>query len=136
MGTPQMNFINSTIVRSGDDYGIQFGRYTIPLPESKNKKNILSHFVGKPVVLGIRPEDIHDEPEFLERSEESIIEANVEITELMGNEIYLHLNIENTPCVARVDPSSVAEAGEDIEIAFDVEKIHIFDKDSERTITN
>ena len=125
MGTPQMNFIDATIVRSGDDYGIQFGQYTIPLPESKNKKNILSHFVGK-----------DDEPEFLERSEESIIEAQVEITELMGNEIYLYLTIEGTSCVARVDPSSTAEAGETVEVAFDVEKIHIFDKDTERTITN
>ena len=124
------------IVRSGDDYGIQFGKYVLPLPESKNKKNILSHFVGKEVVLGIRPEDIHDEPEFLERSEESIIEADVEITELMGNEIYLYLTIEGASCVARVDPSSVAEAGEQIEVALDVEKIHIFDKESERTITN
>ena len=82
------------------------------------------------------PEDIHDEPEFLERSEESIIEAQVEITELMGNEIYLYLNIEGTSAVARVDPSSTAESGEVVEIAFDVEKIHIFDKESERTITN
>ena len=136
MGTPQMNFIDSTIVRSGDDYGIQFGKYVIPLPESKNKKNILSHFVGKEVVLGIRPEDVHDEPEFLERSEESIIQAQVEITELMGNEIYIYLNIEGTSAIARVDPSSTAEAGEEIEIAFDVEKIHIFDKETERTITN
>ncbi len=136
MGTPQMNFLDATIVRSGDDYGIQFGQYTIPLPESKNKKSILSHFVGKDVVLGIRPEDIHDEPEFLERSEESIIEAQVEITELMGNEIYLYLTIEGTSCVARVDPSSTAEAGEVVEVAIDVEKIHIFDKETERTITN
>ena len=137
MGTPQMNFIDSTIVRSGDEYGIQFGEYTIPLPESKNKKNILSHFVGKEVVLGIRPEDIHDEPEFLERAvPEAIIDAGVEITELMGNEIYLYLTIEGTSCVARVDPSSVAEAGETVEVAFDVEKIHIFDKATERTITN
>ena len=136
MGTPQMNFIDATIVRSGDDYGIHFGNYTIPLPESKNKKNILSHFVGKEVVLGIRPEDVHDEPEFLERSEESVIEAQVEISELMGNEIYIYLNIEGTSAIARVDPSSTAEAGETIEIAFDVEKIHIFDKETERTITN
>ena len=136
IGSPQMNFIDATIIRDGDDYGIRFGKYDIPLPESKNKKNILSHFVGKEVILGIRPEDVHDEPEFLERSEESIIEAQVEITELMGNEIYLYLNIEGTSAVARVDPSSTAESGEIVEIAFDVEKIHIFDKESERTITN
>ncbi len=54
----------------------------------------------------------------------------------MGNEIYIYLNIEGTSAIARVDPSSTAEAGETIEIAFDVEKIHIFDKETERTITN
>ena len=82
------------------------------------------------------PQNGSDEPEFLEKSEESVIEAQVEITELMGNEIYLYLTIEGTSCVARVDPSSTAEAGESIEVALDVEKIHIFDKETERTITN
>ncbi len=136
MGSPQMNFIDATIVRAGDEYGIEFGPYTLPLPESKNKKNILSRFVGKDVVLGIRPEDVHDEPEFLERAESGIVEANVDVTELMGAEIYLYLNIVGQPIIARVEPSSTAEAGDTIEVAFDIEKIHIFDKETERTITN
>ena len=68
MGAPQMNFINATIVRAGEDYGISFGKYTITLPESKNKNNILSKFVGRDVILGIRPEDVHDDPEFLEKA--------------------------------------------------------------------
>ena len=135
MGAPQMNFINATIVRAGEDYGISFGKYTITLPESKNKNNILSKFVGRDVILGIRPEDVHDDPEFLEKATD-IIEAQVEVTELMGAEIYVYMTIEGESAIARVDPSSTAEAGEPIEIAFDVEKIHIFDKETERTITN
>ncbi len=54
----------------------------------------------------------------------------------MGAEIYLYVNINGTPITARVEPTSTANPGDDIEIAFDLSKIHIFDKDTEKTITN
>ena len=136
MGTPQMNFLDAIVEVSGETAYLNVAGHSIPLPPAKSKKLIEGGYDGRSVTFGIRPEDVHDEPEFLERSEESIIEAQVEITELMGNEIYIYLNIEGTSAIARVDPSSTAEAGEVIEIAFDVEKIHIFDKETERTITN
>ena len=67
---------------------------------------------------------------------DSIITANVDVTELMGAEIYLYLNINGAPITARVDPSSKAKPGDNIKIAFDLNKIHIFDKETEQTITN
>lgn len=85
--------------------------------------------------MGIRPEHVHDEPEEIAKAE-CLLKANVDVTELMGAEIYLYVNINGTPITARVEPTSTAKPGDDIEIAFDLSKIHIFDKDTEKTITN
>lgn len=136
IGSPQMNFINATVGKAGDSYTLKFDKYEVKLPASKNKNNCLAPYVGKEVVFGIRPENVHDEPEFLEKVSEGIIEANVDVTELMGAEIYLYLNISGIPITARVEPTSKAKPGDIIKIALDLEKIHIFDKETEQTITN
>ncbi len=136
IGSPQMNFIPATVVRLGVNFGLQFGRYTITLPESKNPKGILEGYAGKEVILGIRPEDVHDEPEFVAKATSGILDASVEVTELMGAEIYLYLNIEGSPVTARVDPTSTAKPGDLAKVAFDVEKIHLFDVTTERAIVN
>ena len=88
-----------------------------------------------PSRFGIRPEHVHDEPEFIAKSS-NVVKANVDVTELMGAEIYLYVNIGGIPITARVEPTSTAKPGDSIEIAFDLEKIHIFDKETECTITN
>ncbi|MEE0674662.1 MAG: TOBE domain-containing protein, partial [Ruminococcus sp.] len=64
------------------------------------------------------------------------LQANVDVTELMGAEIFLYVNIGGVPITARVEPTSTAQPGDTIEIAFNLDKIHIFDKDTEQTITN
>ena len=147
LGSPQMNFIDAVLTYRPDiqKYVVVFGsedtkvsrgiKSEVILPDSKVTPD-LEHYIDKEVILGIRPENVHDEPQYLANATTGIVKCEVEITELMGNEIYLYLNIEGTSAVARVDPSSTAESGEVVEIAFDVEKIHIFDKESERTITN
>ena len=65
-----------------------------------------------------------------------IIDATVDVTELMGAEIYLYVVVDGAPVTARVAPTSTAKPGDSIKIAFDVEKIHLFDKETELTITN
>jgi multiple sugar transport system ATP-binding protein len=117
-------------------YAFKFGKYDITIPAEKNKNDVLKDYVGKPVVLGIRPEHVHDEPEFLEKATGGVIEADVEVTELMGAETYLYLNCEGVNITARVDPSSKAKSGDRIKAAFDLKKIHVFDKETEKTILN
>lgn len=134
IGSPQMNFINATVAKSGSDYFLKFDKYDIKLPVSKTAN--LESYVGKEVVCGIRPENVHDEPEFLEKETDGIIEANVDVTELMGAEIYLYLSITGIPITARVEPYSKAKPGDTIKVALDLQKIHIFDKETEQTITN
>ena len=138
IGSPQMNFIDAKLVRNGSTFGLQFDKYTIDLPASKNSNGCLESYIGKEVRFGIRPEHVHDEPEFLAKCENGngIVTANVDVTELMGAEIYLYVNIGGVPITARVEPTSTAKPSDNIQIAFDVNKIHIFDKETEKTITN
>lgn len=135
MGSPQMNFIDAVIEKKGDGYALKFGQYSINIPKEKNANDVLKDYVGKDVVFGIRPEDVHDEPDFIAKaSEDSIVEADVEVTELMGAETYLYLNCEGNAITARVEPTSTAKGGDRSKIAFDLKKMHLFDKETEKTI--
>ncbi len=135
IGSPMMNFIDATLNKNGNDFTLDFGGYSIKLPASKNKDNCLEAYVGKEVRFGIRPEHIYDDEEFLAKSGMAI-EATVDVTELMGAEIYLYVNVQGNAITARVAPTSTAKPGDSIKIAFDVERIHIFDKETQLTITN
>ncbi|MGN0557149.1 MAG: TOBE domain-containing protein, partial [Acutalibacteraceae bacterium] len=109
-------------------------KFRIKLPESKNPKGILENYVDKEVVLGIRPEHVHDEPKLLKEFPDGIVDANVEVTELMGAETYLYVNVEGHYLNARVAPTTEAKMGMDIKVTFEPEKIYLFDKETEQSI--
>lgn len=135
IGTPQMNTINSTLVKKGDSVYINFGeRASLKLPPEKANDPALQDYIGKEVVVGVRPECLHDEEAFITRFPDSIIDTFVEVTELMGAEIYQYLVCEEQNFIARVSARSTARAGDTIKIAIDVTRVHIFDKDTERCI--
>ena len=131
MGSPQMNFIDATINKSGSDFTVTFGKCTVPIPAAKAEGTTIADYVGKDVVFGIRPEDVHDEPGFIESVGGAHATADVEVTELMGAETYLYLNCEGNALTARVEPTSTAKSGDQIKIAFDLNKMHLFDKETE-----
>lgn len=81
--------------------------------------------------MGIRPEAIHDDEMFLSTATTGIVNANVEITEMMGAETFLYLNCAGVSLTARVDPRSTAKSGDIIKIALDPNKLHLFDKDAD-----
>ena len=146
IGSPQMNFIESKILKEGDDFFVEFGsedtktragvKYKIKLPADKNKDDCLVPYIGKEVIMGIRPENVHNEEDLLKMYKDGVVEANVEVTELMGAETYLYMNCEGQTINARVAPTNTAKPGDKIQIAIEPQKIHIFDKDTELTITN
>jgi multiple sugar transport system ATP-binding protein len=136
IGSPQMNFIDAKVIRHGTEVLLNFGDYNIKLPEHKTRKLIDGQYEGKDVILGIRPEDIHDEDIFLNASPESTIEAFVEVTELLGADVNLYLLVAGQNITARVDSRSGAKVGDTIRIAFDVNKMHVFDKATELAIVN
>jgi multiple sugar transport system ATP-binding protein len=87
--------------------------------------------------MGIRPENINDDPEIVAGSN-AVIECNVEVTELMGSETYLYLSTsgKDENIIARVDPRTASRAGQKIKVAFDVARLHFFDKETEATLLN
>ncbi|MBR2152636.1 MAG: sn-glycerol-3-phosphate ABC transporter ATP-binding protein UgpC [Clostridia bacterium] len=146
IGSPQMNFVDSKLIKEDESFYLEFGsedtkrragvKYRVKLPASKNNKGVLEEYIDKEVIMGIRPEHVHDEAMYLESMTDGIIDTKVEVTELMGAETYLFLDCEGNKFTARVDPSTTAKIGETIKVAIDTTRIHIFDKDTERTITN
>ncbi len=134
IGTPQMNFITCTLEKKNGGTYITFGSNSLKLPDDKASAPELQEYIGKEVVVGIRPECIHDDEEFFKVMPDAIIEADVEVTELMGAEIYLYLSTEDTNLIARVSPRSKTRAGDVCNIAFDMSRIHIFDKETEKCI--
>lgn len=136
MGSPQMNFINATVVKKGADYYLSVSQHDVKIPAAKNVGDVLKDYVGKEVSFGIRPEDVHDEPEFLAANPDAQVDATVDVTELMGAEIYLYLNVEGNAVTARVEPTSQAKTNDKIKVAFDMNKMHLFDKETEKAILN
>ncbi len=136
IGSPQMNFIDAKVVQVGPDVMVAFGEYRVKLPEAKTKALIEGGYVDKDIIMGIRPEDVHDEDIFISASPESVVEAHVEVTELLGAETNLFLIIAGQSITARVNSRSQAKIGDVINVAFDVNRMHLFDKQTEETICN
>ncbi len=137
IGTPQMNFINGKLEKKGEDVYFNFENLSIKLPAEKANNPDLKDYIGQEVVAGLRPEAIHDEPIQLAQNPDSQLDAYVDVTELMGAEIYLYLNVgEETRLIARVSSRSTSRAGDTIKVAFDMSRLHIFDKDTERCIVH
>ncbi len=134
IGTPQMNFIESKLVKEGSDVYVEFSGNKMKLPAEKANAPELQEYIGKEVIAGLRPECIHDEPMYLSQFADTTIDTYVEVTELMGAEIYLYLKTGETNLIARVSSRSQARAGDSIKVAFDVARMHIFDKDTEECI--
>jgi multiple sugar transport system ATP-binding protein len=145
LGSPQMNFVDAVLKKAGSKYVVEFGssdtrssrgvKYTVEIPEAK-VTNDLAGYVDKEVVMGIRPESVHDEEMYLSNASTGVIECDVDITEMMGAETFLYLSCEGIPLTARVSPRSTAKPQDRIKVAIDPDKIHLFDKDTEKTIIN
>ena len=136
IGSPQMNFFNVTLEKEGNDVVAKFGDNKITIPTSKLSKFTDESYIGKEVIMGIRPENIHDEDVFVQTASNAVINAKVEVTELMGSETYLYLSTsgKDENIIARVNPRTTSRAGQDVQVAFDVNHLHFFDKETEVTL--
>ena len=141
-----MNFIDAKLLKVDGKYVVEFGsedtkttrgvKYQVTVPESKVDPEVLEPLVDQEVVLGVRPECIHDEPAFLAQATTGVINTTVEVTEMMGAETYLYLELAGEQFTARVNQRSTAKIGDTIKVAFETNKIHIFDKDTEMAIVH
>ena len=143
IGTPQMNFISCKLEKKDTDLYVTFGKNSIKLPADKANNPALKEYIGQNVIIGVRPECIHDDPAHLAAMPDSVLNVTVDVTELMGAEIYLYLGFDGQEdatngknIIARVSARSSARAGDAIQVAVDASRIHIFDQDTERCIVH
>jgi multiple sugar transport system ATP-binding protein len=144
IGSPQMNFIEAKLVMLNNKYTIEFGsedtkttrgrKFYIEIPPSKADHELLKPYIDKAILLGIRPENISDDDKHISQAKTGVIEATVDVTEMMGAETYLYLTCENYPLTVRVSSRSQARPQDVVTLAIDAEKIHLFDKDDQHSI--
>lgn len=134
IGTPQMNFIPAKLIRRGVDYFAEFQRYSIPLPKRLENNEKLKEYIGKSIVYGIRPEDLHHDHKWKTADGLNQINITAELAEMMGSEIYVYSSIGEIKLIAKVPSSEKIKTGMEVELYLDIEKPHIFDPDTELLI--
>ncbi|NLS76254.1 MAG: sn-glycerol-3-phosphate ABC transporter ATP-binding protein UgpC [Chloroflexi bacterium] len=132
IGSPAMNFFDVTLVGEDGELAVDSGTFKLRVPPQY--RQVLANHAGKEVVMGLRPEDIHDKEFMPPLSFSARLKANVDVTELMGNEVFVYLMSGENSFVARVDPRSRAKAGMEMECVANMENMHIFDKQTEVAI--
>ena len=132
IGSPAMNFFNSRIRKDDGRMIIDADSFHVRIPEVHT--STFDPYLDKQVVFGIRPEDIND-PNFAPPGiDPQPVEANVDVTELMGNEVLIYMNSGDHNFVARVDPRTKIRMGDKVQVAFNMMNMHIFDRETEKAI--
>lgn len=132
IGSPAMNFFPATIEQSDGKLMVDGKSFSVQIPEGR--ADVFQPHVGKPIIFGIRPEDIFN-PEFAPPGIiAQSVDTKVDITELMGNEIFLFLKSGEQEFVARVDPRTNVAIGQSMQVTFNMANMHIFDRETELAI--
>lgn len=137
IGSPAMNFLDSTLVKEGNSYYLDgAGSFKIAIPEEKvNETPEIKDYVGKNIVFGIRPEDLEDASVAdKEANDDNSYVAEVEVVEPMGSEIYLYLSVGGHSMIARVDAHSDAQVGDEVRLIVNSENMHVFNAETEEVI--
>jgi len=132
IGSPSMNFFDAKLALADGKLTVDTGSFSLQVPE--NRAGPYRAFAGKPVIFGIRPEDIHDPQYAPPGIHQALVDAQVEVTELMGSEIYLHMKVGERIFMGRVDPRTKARVGSKAQVAMNLDNMHLFDKETESAI--
>lgn len=132
IGSPPMNFMKGRIIKKDGRIYFDEGKILVKLVENMHKQ--ITPFIGKEVILGIRSEDIYDKLFVSEAPPENVVRVNCEVYEPMGSEVYLYLNTGRHTFIARVGAHDKPKVNQDLDVVFDMSKVHFFDKESEETI--
>jgi multiple sugar transport system ATP-binding protein len=132
IGSPAMNFFDAKLKKDGNNMYVETETFSVKIPDSKT--DTFKPHDGKSVIFGLRPEDIHDPKYEAPGIIGEQIEGSVEVTELMGNEIFVFLKSGETDYVARIDPRTSFHMGDKVKVTFNMGNMHIFDKETEQAI--
>jgi len=133
IGSPAMNFFEAKLDRNNGSLIVDLGSFQLPIPS--RKADALGGQIGKPIFFGIRPEDIHDShyvPPGIDASAK--FPTNVNVIEPLGAEVYAYVENGGKELVARFDPRTSARVGQPIDVVADMDKMHIFDRESEKAL--
>ncbi len=132
IGSPAMNFFRAKLRKDGSQLLVDSGDFAVPVPSERARQ--LQNYVDRPVIFGIRPEDIFN-PAFTPPGiHAENVEVKVDVTELMGNEIFLYLISGPNTFIARVDPRTNFHIGDKVQVAFNMDNFHLFDPETELAI--
>jgi multiple sugar transport system ATP-binding protein len=132
IGSPAMNFFPAKLKKDQGKLFVETESFTVKIPDER-AAGYMQH-EGKQIIFGIRPEDIHN-PEFLPPNiHAEKVASKVDVIELMGNEVVLYLLSGKNTYVARVDPRSRYRVNDQSQMAFNMDRIHIFDASTEQAI--
>ena len=132
IGSPAMNFFPGKLRQDDGKLVVDAGDFVVAIPPKKAQP--FEKAIGKDIIFGIRPENIHDSQFVPPNIDAEKVPVKVDVTELMGNEIFLYLVSGKNTFVSRVDPRSSLRVGQDATVAFDMDSVHIFDAETEEAI--
>ncbi|MBU0504164.1 MAG: sn-glycerol-3-phosphate ABC transporter ATP-binding protein UgpC [Candidatus Omnitrophica bacterium] len=132
IGSPPMNFMNGRVIKKDGRIYFDEGKIQAKLVEEMYKK--MAPYVDKEVILGIRPEDVYDKLFVSDAPPENVARVNCEVVEPMGSEAYLYLNTGINTFIVRVGAHDRPPVNQDMDVVFDMSKVHFFDKTSEDAV--
>lgn len=132
IGSPSMNFFDATLKQEDSGLVVDLDIFQLHIP-AERAEPYRSH-IGQRVVLGIRPEDVHDFDYQPPNITPARIEANVDVIEQMGHEMILYLEEGNKNFIARVDPRTNARIGGRMGFVVNMDNMHLFDADTELSL--
>jgi multiple sugar transport system ATP-binding protein len=132
IGSPSMNFFDVLLKGTRDNVIVEGDSFQLNIPAERTKG--LDQYLGQTVSMGVRPEDLHDANFVPPNIHIGTLDAQVDVTELMGNEVYLYLLTGKSSYVARVDPRTKARVGTKVQMAANLDNLHFFSKSNEKAI--
>ena len=135
IGTPPMNFIHGKIAENGV-FTAKDRDYDLQVPEYQFKKAEEAGLIGKPIILGIRPEHITDDPEMFGQYKGAVLELKVDVAELLGASTNIYTSVSGFNVCAVVKPRNDLRMGQMVKLAFDMSKCHLFDAETEKCLTS
>jgi len=132
IGSPAMNFLEARLVQQDGTLIVDADVFRTEVPAAAAPK--LAGLVGKPVIFGIRPEDIHDSAFHQSIVNGSVFKATVDVHEPLGSDIILYLTAGKHSLVARVDARSQARMGQTTEVMMDTAKMHLFNAETHEAV--
>ncbi len=133
VGSPPMNFVNGKIIKRNGKLYFDEGQFRVRVVDEMVPK--VASYEGKEMIFGIRAEDIYDKLFVQYAPPENTVTSTVEVVEPMGAEVYLHLLIGQHSMIARMAGSEHPAVNQDMDLVFDMSKIHFFDPKTEVAIT-